>query len=785
MRLWLYGPPGSGKTILATYTTNNFSKFRDYTCDYDLTSISCGTEVSETGLVWSLCLQMGCRIDRSSAQRASISLPDPSQEHCSESELVRYLWRLLRTSMILCPGHEAIIILDSVDELRPKIRSQFLDSLNDFYEEISARTTVKILISCRDYPDIRVDLKHYVSVDKEKEWRGRPKFSRSRLVLILVPECLATLRFEEWNSRENKITEVERDGTWLSSCTDYREWLSSRHSDIFWISGKPGSGKSTLVKHIMKQLQGGRSRAIWGETTIDQRNLQSLEFSDTPMEIFSSFYYSFRGGRTEKAHELMLRSIAYQIFGQSATLFPLIRDQYRNRKLANLPWQYKDLQIVLHSLHNVTFDLKIFIAIDGLDESDNDLRDDVLEFLSRLTTPKNHCNMKILLASRPETSLKIWMNSVRFVLLEQKNEPDIRLIVESEVAKLEHYRQTLISHGARSLDTQSNEDPLRGIATFIVKHAQGVFLWVSLVLREIKNFVQQGGYSLEDIEHCMRSLPRELGGRDGFYATMVERLTRQVNVSHTYQDRGRRIFAWVSFSTRPVSVNELRDAMATPLALPMAADQGSFNLARARPHDFERGLSSLCGGFVEVRIFFVTACFRNLCEQIRADNSNSQSQSLWPVQLIHQTAREFLLRKDGLAQPYEMDEEFGDTEIAGTCYRYIYLAFTAVLTRDKADTEFSSAAKVAEHFSHFLLLRYALDNFANHLEHLGSNGLAIFAQFERFVADLEKDCASYRALLLTFWLRSQQWPRQLTVSTVPDFAYRCLNSVLASAGTQN
>ena len=39
-----------------------------------------------------------------------------------------------------------------------------------------------------------------------------------------------------------------------SSSKDYKEWLASSRSDLLWLAGKPGSGKSTLVKSIVKRL---------------------------------------------------------------------------------------------------------------------------------------------------------------------------------------------------------------------------------------------------------------------------------------------------------------------------------------------------------------------------------------------------------------------------------------------------------------------------------------------------------------------------------------------------
>ena len=45
------------------------------------------------------------------------------------------------------------------------------------------------------------------------------------------------------------------------------------------------------------------------------------------------------------------------------------------------------------------------------------------------------------------------------------------------------------------------------------------------------------------------------------------------------------------------------------------------------------------------------------------------------VQLLHQTVREFLLRKDGLASPFDTDDLGDHSEIIITCVRYLEVCF--------------------------------------------------------------------------------------------------------------
>lgn len=320
--------------------------------------------------------------------------------------------------------------------------------------------------------------------------------------------------------------------------------------------------------------------------------------------IISSFYYSFRGGPTEMRHELMLRSIAYQIFGQNERLFALIREQFRKKRLKHLPWYYQDLKSVLHSLHDAPFPIRIYVAVDGLDESDNALRDDVLKFFAALVTPQSRCVLKVLLASRPENDIKPWMNRAHHIVLEKMNHEDIRVVVRSGMRTLEETRQSIANQGVAPVEPRDHGKVFSAAEEYILENSRGVFLWAMLVLRELESFLRCGGYSLEDIDECVRRLPKELGGPGGFYAAMVEKLVKQTSRLPGHEARGRRIFAWVTFSERQLSVSELGDALAVPSKPMEEANLATFDLARARPIDFERGLSSLCGGFIEVRLCF-------------------------------------------------------------------------------------------------------------------------------------------------------------------------------------
>lgn len=405
------------------------------------------------------------------------------------------------------------------------------------------------------------------------------------------------------------MQDVEATGRNFFSRPEYDGWFQSDVSSVLWLQGKPGSGKSTLTKFMVKELEKGVSLREAKATNSSQEGNPSRNNSlqngneewvfNNPTDrntIIARFFYSFRGGNTQTSHEIMLRSIVYQIWRENSKLFPLIRDRYQElKKRVNetserkLLWNYGDLKYALESLREINFKLSVFIIVDGMDESNNDKRVDILNFLLELAVPnpKSNCTIKIFIASRPENDINSRLRLVpRHIKLQEVNKEDIGLVVEEWIKRM-------------VFESGCEERTLRDVKEYIIGHSQGVFLWVALVLKDLKQHIDDGGYSKSSLNTRLRSLPNELGGTDGFYRTMIHLLLQKYNKNREQQERGRRILAWVTFAERPISLIELRDALATPLNLE-GAELSPYVLDYNRPNQLDKAILSSCGGLVEV-----------------------------------------------------------------------------------------------------------------------------------------------------------------------------------------
>lgn len=157
-------------------------------------------------------------------------------------------------------------------------------------------------------------------------------------------------------------------------------------------------------------------------------------------------------------------------------------------------WQikFKDehplLETLVQAINNIvkndSVTIKYLFVIDGLDEYNRDnigkteLVDMFLEIVSCL-------NIKLLLSSRPEMPFATGFRRCPSLRLETLTKSDIMAYINAKLWSYSSLRDI----------TQSEEIEARKIADFVSKNAEGVFLWVVLVL----NIVQAGLNDYDDI----------------------------------------------------------------------------------------------------------------------------------------------------------------------------------------------------------------------------------------------------------------------------------------------
>jgi len=111
-------------------------------------------------------------------------------------------------------------------------------------------------------------------------------------------EDITNLHTPELDHRMNSIEDPFAETfAWIFHMSGFTSWLQSG-SGLFWIHGKPGSGKSTLMKFIVQH-----------KTTLEL--LHNWKTND--VEVKASFFFHYRGSALQKSFEGLLRSLVAQI----------------------------------------------------------------------------------------------------------------------------------------------------------------------------------------------------------------------------------------------------------------------------------------------------------------------------------------------------------------------------------------------------------------------------------------------------------------------------------------
>lgn len=269
-----------------------------------------------------------------------------------------------------------------------------------------------------------------------------------------------------------------------ASCRIYfSEWL--REGDgIFWISGKPGSGKSTLCKYIVSTSQTENLLRNWSK----------------PKPLYTASYFFWKAGNDlQTSLEGLLRTILYDILRKSPDLIPDIfplrwqQAQYSTRDAS--PWTKGELLEGLECLLGHRMSARFFLVIDGLDEYAGD-PSDVVQLLRNLSLSPD---VKICLSSRPWNIFQdAFGDRSKMLKLQDLTRNDIIRYVSDNLESSLHFTSL-----------QKVDDSYQGLIEGIAAKAEGVFLWVYLV---VKSFLQglTDGDTIGDLQVRLSQLPSDL-----------------------------------------------------------------------------------------------------------------------------------------------------------------------------------------------------------------------------------------------------------------------------------
>jgi energy-coupling factor transporter ATP-binding protein EcfA2 len=287
---------------------------------------------------------------------------------------------------------------------------------------------------------------------------------------------IASLKFDQMTMRYSTIPDAYPNTfEWIFSPSDspnegqpattFRQWLEkdNKSGGMFCVSGKAGSGKSTLMKYLCRHHQVIDGLAAW---------------AGSGRIVIANFFFWQTGSPLQNSQEGLLRTLLLEVFRNCPQIISKIvphrwgidQDEWTSSELMEA------VSVLQHDFEPPT---RFCFFIDGLDEFAGDPQD-LLEVLSRITVSRN---VKVCVSSRPWPIFQEgFEDSDRILHLHHLTHHDI---VKYAWGKLKG-TPSVLQADIWTVDLQALVDE-------IVQKAQGVFQWVYLVVRSTLR-----GFSNED-----------------------------------------------------------------------------------------------------------------------------------------------------------------------------------------------------------------------------------------------------------------------------------------------
>lgn len=418
---------------------------------------------------------------------------------------------------------------------------------------------------------------------------------------------------------------------WLIRKENFQEWIHYANSPIYSITAKPATGKTILSGKVIAHLRKLKKRC--------------------------SFYF-FRYDTKEKANVTsFLLSMAWQMADSderilSTCLQILEKDDHLKTDYRTI-WR----KLFLEGIFKIPCEHVHYWVVDALDECKNEA-----EIIALLMKAAEVSSIHILITSRNrfESRQKLGESKVSVLsegILEQDSKSDITMYLHANMDAL----PSVDANGQQSIVRQ------------ILEKSRGCFLWVSIVVQELRNV-----HTSTDKQRILDEVPTDM---NELYARILDIMSK----ASYGKELAKAILTWTVCSTRPLRIPELHEAL--QLDLKVSID------------GLEKSIRSCCGQLVYIDTY-------------------------GQVQMTHLTARQFLLNAG-------TDSEFAINEKEG--HRRLLLTGLQYLNSDSMNgprRRRSSGNSISKEGSAFI--SYASDSLCEHISHASSMDRDVLLSLAKF-----------------------------------------------------
>lgn len=420
-----------------------------------------------------------------------------------------------------------------------------------------------------------------------------------------------SFNFREREFRESAIpSPYDTTFLWMFQCSDqarsntgFRQWLASS-SNLYWITGKPGAGKSTLMKYISSFRSNGEGAKICRRFLVEGAGSSKI--------ATASFYFWASGAEIQASQTALFRTL----------LFDLLQDPLRDPTRADLItriapamwesacllgtpfpsyWDEGELgDLLFRTIQELSREnTRVCMFIDGLDEFAGEPQTIISWVKKILKLP----NVKLCVSSRPWVPFECAFGRAPSLRVQDLTYPDIHHFVKSRFDECEDFSRLMrreTAYAAKLIDQ-------------VVEKSAGVFLWVRIVVDSLITGLSNHDKTV-DLERRLDALPPEI---DNLYGKILD------DIDPFYSARASQYFQLLLAN----------DGSAEALLLSFADEDKGFCLTlpsaimsrgehSTRIETLGRRLSSSCKGLLEIgsdgRVTFLHRTLRDFL--VRPEN---------------------------------------------------------------------------------------------------------------------------------------------------------------------
>ena len=421
--------------------------------------------------------------------------------------------------------------IDRKNELR-ELNNQIVENVKKVFQQESKKSSIDIYlesqrgtgstnpaVSGKSLEEISKEMQDLRSAMKSLQERGQVTKSDQELLKSLYFEGMKR-RYKEIGCSHPQTFQWIFQSSTPDNChpIKFAEWLQGKN-DIFWIYGKPGCGKSTLMKFIQDSKETTQKLQAW---------------SGSKKLVIGKYFFWLAGSTLQKSQEGLLRSLLFEILCRCRNLIQVAKDTIREVEDFESDedrWSKDQLLRTYEAIVSHEFSARFCFFIDGLDEyyDSNRHPEDLLETLRNL---RHSTDIKICVSSRPWTEFRdeFGSNTDWLLKVEDLTRDDILHYIKDRFTKEPQYA------------ILSQDSDYSGLIGEVAKRAQGVFLWVVLV---VHNLVQgfKNGDDLNTMRARLDEFPEDL---DPFFQHMLD------SIPEIYKRKATRSFEAASSAQRPL-----------------------------------------------------------------------------------------------------------------------------------------------------------------------------------------------------------------------------------------